>query len=137
MKRLTLERFCYSPMGTFGRLFLDQQEMYTFYTVEQPWQANILFISCIPEGTYVCAPYSSQKYPSTWEITKVPNRTAILFHVGNTRNDFQGCIGVGVGLGVVKHQWAVTASVVAFEQFKEYLKNEKQFQLKIRQYIAA
>jgi len=132
MRQLTLERFCYSEMGTFGRL--SAQGMVRFYTVEQPWQQNMSFVSCIPEGEYICKRFGSKAHPSTFEIMNVPGRTAILFHVGNTKDDFQGCIGVGLGLGVVNSKWAVTASGLAFKQFVDYLKDEWEFQLTITQY---
>jgi hypothetical protein len=125
-------------MGTFGKIRLSQVRSglspLILYTIEQPWQANITFVSCIPEGEYACKRYSSPKYPDTWEIVGVPSRTVILFHVGNTKDDFQGCIGVGLGLGVVNSKWAVTASGMAFSQFKEYLKGDQEFQLTITQY---
>ena len=49
MKKVLLERFAYSPMGTFGVLTVDDFEC---YTVERPWLDNKPRESCIPEGVY-------------------------------------------------------------------------------------
>jgi len=136
MKTLVLERFAYSPMGTFGRLFYpvgSHPNMH--YTVEQPWNDNLPFQSCIPEGRYQCHRFTSQKHPNTWEVINVPNRTAILFHVGNTMDDFEGCIGLGLDLGFVNKKWAVVASQLAFAQFLATAKPyEPEFTLDIRRY---
>ena len=44
-----LERFAYTPMGTFGRLKVGDFE---FFTVERPWVDNEPFKSCVLEGEY-------------------------------------------------------------------------------------
>lgn len=38
---------------------------------------------------------NSPKFGKTWEIFKVPNRSEILFHVGNHPQDTHGCILLG------------------------------------------
>ena len=145
MKTLILERFCYSPQGTFGRLFFEdlsgpqgsEAVHFKFYTVEQPWNYNKPFHSCIPEGEYVCKRWNSQDHPNTWEVTNVPNRTEILFHVGNNIDDVVGCIALGYDLGWVQSKkgtvprWSVTGSLLAVAQFREYLKNEQEFRLEV------
>src|SRR5688572_31361757 len=47
---VTLERFAYTPMGTFGLLSVDGGV--PFRTVERPWARNMDGISCIPCGAY-------------------------------------------------------------------------------------
>ncbi len=64
-------------------------------TLEESWQQNQHNISCIPVGTYTCKRFHSVKHPNTFEITGVPNRQAILFHVGNSDPDTLGCVLVG------------------------------------------
>lgn len=144
MKTLALERFAYTPVGTFGRLFLPVgAKPSMFYTVERPWENNKSDVSCIPEGTYNCRRGIFSKKGETFEVLGVPNRTAILFHVGNNEDDFQGCVGLGNGTcGWVQSKqgkepkWSITSSVMAFQQFMEYLKGEQFFILKITQYKA-
>ena len=138
MKHLILERFCYSPQGTFGTIQLSQVRSglspIVLYTIELPWQYNEREKSCIPQASFICKRFSSAKHPNTFEVTNVPARTGILFHVGNTKDDFQGCIGLGLNLGTVGNRWAVLASGVAFGKFMDYLKDDQEFRLTITQY---
>lgn len=136
MIRVVIKRFCYSKCGTFGELYLyNGQENIgkALYTVEQPWQNNEPFLSCIPEGTYRCERFSSVKNPNTWQVMDVPGRVAILFHPGNTKDDFQGCIGLGLDLGTVNSKWAVVGSKMAHNIFNEHLKDINGFTLDIVQ----
>jgi len=66
--------------------------------------------TCIPPGTYIVIPHNSSTHPNTWEISNVPNRTAILIHDGNTENDTLGCVIVGDRLGTVDDLPAVLDS---------------------------
>lgn len=122
-------------MGTFGRLF-DEFSIQRAYTIERPWQQNEDNVSCIPEGSYHCKRIVSPSKGPTFTVTNVPEREHILFHVGNTIDDFQGCIGLGLELGFLKGMWALKGgtSGPAFKQFMEYLKDENEFQLTITQY---
>lgn len=115
MESLTLSRFAYSPIGVFGSLLVGGHQL---YSVERPWLDNRPVISCIPEGIYTCVPkaFIHGGYPAV-EVTGVPGRTAILFHIGNTINDLKGCIALGFGLGSIDGLWAVTASKAAFDHF--------------------
>ena len=131
MDKLTLTRFAYTDIGTFGKITVDGQ---TLYTVERPWINNAPTISCIPEGSYACQPrwYIRRGYDAV-EVTDVPNRTHILFHIGNTMNDSAGCILVNSSLGFVHNMWAGIGSKVAFNTFMQTYGNTN-FTLKIKQY---
>jgi hypothetical protein len=48
-ERIVLERFAYTPIGSFGRLMFPE---FQCYTVERPWLDNKIRESCIPEGEY-------------------------------------------------------------------------------------
>jgi len=110
-----LERFAYTPMGTFGVL---RRGEHTWYTVERPWLANKSNISCIPEGCYSLRKYDSPTpgRGTVWQFNKVPHRTYIQIHKGNTMRDVVGCIAVGKELGIVNNEWAVQNSKVAFDE---------------------
>jgi hypothetical protein len=112
---ITVERFAYTPMGTFGRLkFAD----FGCYTIECPWKNNETNISCIPVGTYALDPnarYNKGNYDCC-EILDVENRSHILIHIGNTQKDIKGCIAVGSKLGWVYLNWAVENSRNTFNQ---------------------
>lgn len=131
---IVLERFSYSPMGTFSTLWLPENIL---YTVERPWLDNTPRWSCIPEGEYVCKPrrYNRGGYDAI-HVTNVPNRSYILMHKGNTMHDLEGCIAVGTNLGSINGVWGVENSSRAFSQLMEWanevFKKEGQFKLIIR-----
>ena len=76
----------------------------TFYnalrTQEDDWLDNQRGISCIPDGKYklVRTIYHKHGY-ETFEVTNVPGRSRILIHPGNTEEDSDGCILVGMRTG--------------------------------------
>ena len=114
---VALERFAYTPMGTFGTLTVDG---FSCYTVERPWEYNEPFESCIPEGEYTLkrSEYHRGGYP-TYEVMDVPGRTLIKVHVANTMLDVYGCIGVGRALGYLNGMWAVKQSQMTFDRWME------------------
>ncbi len=125
---MILERFAYSPMGTFGKLIVGDL---TLYCVEQPWRNNEPGRSCIPEGDYILEPHRSQKYPHTWAmvgetVSHYPEagkpRSACLLHVGNTMEDVTGCIAPGTSLN--ENAWGVVSSRKAMEALREEMKAE-------------
>lgn len=130
MRRVHLKRFAYAPAATLGRLTLDD---HTWYTVERPWLGNKPFVSCIPQGFYHCRRYSSAKYPDTWEVCGVPERSQILFHVANWPRDVQGCIGLG--MEPMGDTFGVARSRVAVGEFLRLLRDEDEFELMISQYM--
>lgn len=111
---LTLERFAYTPMGTFGRLTYSGGSC---YTMEEVWRNNEKGMSCIPVGTYRVQRGKFPKHGECFEVQGVPGRSAILFHVANTIKDVEGCIGPGQELGTVGGLWAVLNSVAAYNDF--------------------
>lgn len=120
---ILLERFAYSPMGTFGRIIMEGFEC---YTVERPWAGNRPRESCIPEGTYRLAPCVFERggYAS-FEILDVPDRSLIKIHVGNTKDDVLGCVALGRSLGLVGGMWAVTHSRAAFSDWMRIMPREQ------------
>ena len=87
-----LERFAYLDSGTLGKLTIDD---WSCYTIERPWKNNAPNVSCIPEGTYACQPFSGNRFQDVIQVMDVPDRTFILIHVANFPHDIEGCIGVG------------------------------------------
>jgi hypothetical protein len=87
-----------SPDGTFGKLYLPGSD--PLYTCEDDWRDNAKGKSCIPAGTYVLKRTIHHKHGiPTFEVTGVPNRSRILIHSGNTEEDVEGCILVGLSRG--------------------------------------
>lgn len=110
MKTFKLIRYSTSEMGTFGRLY-DNNDIFFCYTLEKEWLNNIKSKSCIPVGTYELKhrPYYRGGY-NALEVLNVPNREHILIHAGNTEDDVIGCIAVGSKIGCLNNKWAVLDS---------------------------
>lgn len=90
----TLTRFAPTKDGVFGRLG-------PWTTVEEEWQNNTPFVSCVPAASYLCKRVDSPKFGDTFELVDVPGRTHVLLHALNTEEGTQGCIGLAVRLGVL------------------------------------
>lgn len=107
---ITLIRHAYMQDVTLGVMVDTDTGHFICATLEEPWKENKRQISCIPEGTYVCKPHSGNKFQNVWEVTNVPNRSAVLIHAGNTTDDIEGCILVGMEHGILNHKEAVIRS---------------------------
>lgn len=132
MKVLTLQRICeVKDCGTFGVLF--DEDVPFCLTVERLWLNNQKGISCIPKGEYICKPVESPKFGHTWQVTEVPGRTEILIHRGNIDDDSHGCVILGENFNPFKDSAVgVGSSGVAFSEFLERLRSEKQVRLVIK-----
>jgi hypothetical protein len=127
--------------GVFG---LVKTDAFEYYTVEDDWKQNRPRESCIPSGVYQLKRtiYYRHGY-ETFEVTGVPNRSRILFHPANTEEDVEGCIGLGLRMGVLAvpdedtaghplvEKRAVVASREAFRQFMGFLAGADEAQLRI------
>ena len=128
MADLVIERFCFSPDGTFGKMMVDGAEI---YTVERPWLNNLPSISCIPNGLYVCKPrrFFRGGYDAI-EVTNVPGRSHILFHRANAPYEVKGCIAPNAELGAWADVWVGKFSAQAFDRLMDSF-GDKEFTLSI------
>jgi hypothetical protein len=101
--------------GVFGVLVLDWEPFCV--TLEPPERSNRRNISCIPTGQYVCHKYSSDKFPSTWEVQNVYDRKKILFHPGNLVYHTDGCVILAEYFGKLMGDLAVLNSGKTFKKF--------------------
>ena len=111
---LRLVRFSETQDGTYGVL---EYNGIPFCLTLEPNDRGNGKNSCIPEGRYTCRRHSGTKYKNTWGITNVPDRTAILFHIGNIEDDSLGCILLGSTLASVKGKLGVVYSSNTFSRF--------------------
>jgi len=110
LKIVTLERFAYAPDGTFGSIKVGYK---SWYTVERPWQNNLVYVSCIPCGVYeIKLDDFKGRYPN-YRLVNVDGRTSIEIHRANQANELQGCIALGKDLGA----WKVLRSTDALTEF--------------------
>lgn len=113
-----------SDQGTFGILDI---EGLVCHTAEPPWRSNRPGISCIPPGRYLVEPWSSRRFPRSFHVRSVPERSAILTHSGNLSGDRSmgwrshtlGCILPGLKRGYIEKQKAVLLSASAMNRIRE------------------
>ena len=125
LKRLTGQ---YDQSVVLGVLFI--QGRLSFTTLEPPWLNNEPNKSCIPINIYRCSRKDSPKFGLTYEVEEVPNRSAILLHVGNYSPDTQGCILLGsgfMGSGI-----GISDSERAFTLFRQIVKQHSSAILTIK-----
>jgi hypothetical protein len=142
-----LHRNASTVFGTFGYLDLVTDtgaRIDRFCTAEDDWLDNAPRESCIPTGLYRVEAVESPRFGPTFEITKVPGRSHILFHAGNTEEDTSGCILIGDRFGVltvrdedavgkpVTTKWAVLDSKAAFQRFRNVVGTQQWFALDVR-----
>ena len=104
---MIIELLRYSDTGSSTQGTMHINSVFAGYTLEKPWRDNKRTLSCIPAGRYPLALRTTggfhrryeEKFPvihkGTLEVMGVPDRTAILIHIGNRAKDTQGCILVG------------------------------------------
>jgi hypothetical protein len=94
--RILLSRSEHTGHGVFGALAIPAAPM-LLVTAEDDWLDNARGRSCIPAGDYVLERtiYYRHGY-ETFEVVGVPGRSRILIHPGNTEEDTEGCILVGL-----------------------------------------
>lgn len=93
---ITLYRYREDQFGTHGQIENANGDVIC-YTIERPWLNNQSDVSCIPLGTYQCSPHvKSNNGQECWILNDVPDRTGILIHTGNTDQDSEGCIIIGL-----------------------------------------
>lgn len=102
------------------------------FTVERPWLQNQPYISCIPEGKYLC--YSRPYYRGGYDaiaLADVPMRSHILFHKANRPVDLAGCIAPVSYLACLDGDWAGLNSAAAFRRLMDWFGGEE-FELEIQ-----
>ncbi|MBO9483784.1 DUF5675 family protein [Salinisphaera sp. G21_0] len=124
---LTLER-SYLQHCVIGELHVPG--FHTYATIERPWRGNERNISCIPEGVYNCVPHNGQKFKNVWRLENVPDRSAILIHVGNYAREVQGCIAVGKMLSATDYM--VQNSAQAMDELRGYLPETFQIRITVK-----
>ena len=118
--------------GTFGILKVSKQ---VFCVTLEPKDAlNAPFVSSIPAQQYSCSRYNSPKFGQTWRIDKVPGRTLIQFHPGNTVDHTEGCIILAEHYGKLRTGMrAVLNSGATFHNFMQITKDSLKLHLTIKE----
>ncbi len=132
----TLSRYCHGKFGTFstlqmGDLVLDM--------VEQDWENNKPYVSCIPNGTYTLEYYISPKHGPSYILSNPElnigkfkgeaTRFGCLIHKANLASQLEGCMAPGMLLGFYKNQWSVSKSGDAMDELIKVLGKVKTHKL--------
>lgn len=132
MMELRLIRTDLTSDGVFGTLRVPGSRV-PLFTCEDDWKNNQPGVSCIPAGTYTLRRTMFHKHNyEAFEVTNVPGRSRILIHVGNTEEDVEGCILVGLkhgmltvardeDTGLARTKRAVLGSKPAFKMFMSWM----------------
>ena len=125
---MKLYRWGSTPHGTFGSLHMEKG--WSCFTIEKPWINNKPFMSCVPAGKYELkeTKYNRGGYDAI-ALMDVPDRSNILFHVGNTAADVSGCIAIGSSLSMVANRWAVANSKPTFAEFMRQSEPETEIEI--------
>jgi hypothetical protein len=118
--KITVERFDFGSNETLSKLYIDG--VFMCYCIEdEVRQVKIKGESCIPVGTYKVGKRHSPKFspkfghPMLW-VKDVPGFEFILIHTGNTDNDTEGCLIVGMRIGSLDGKRAVLDSKIAYNK---------------------
>ena len=122
------------PWGTFGYLKIQKQVFCV--TLEPPDVENALRISSIPAQQYWCRRYSSDRYPNTFQIMNVPDRTKVLLHAGNIVEHTEGCIILGQYWGKLQGaERSVNNSGKTFNKFMDIMKGYDLLHLTVNEHF--
>lgn len=138
--KLRLERCMQTDINTIGRLFVD--DVYECHTLEDVYHSPKVYGKTrIPAGTYkitfrtVGTTHSkySKRFPDfhkgmLW-LRDVPNFEYILIHIGNTPEDTDGCILVG--LAPSKDFKKLVGSTVAYTNLYKKVMDEEELEITI------
>lgn len=135
MLTLTLKRTEYSSQGVFGTLSIPGTTV-ELVTLEHAYPVTGIPDTCLAKipashgAAYKCARGThtvGTKTFETFEVTGVTGHWGILFHVGNTNQDSDGC----VLLGLRRDADGILQSRSAFGLFMQALQGQDEFLLEV------
>lgn len=139
---LTLTRTEKRDDGIFG-ILSDEAGLQVAVTLEHAYDAKLgngSYAPKLPAGTYKCVrgPHRLHGMTAdfeTFEITKVPGHTGMLFHWGNYNRDSNGCVLLGrrrAPVGVNNTTDMITSSRNTFQKFMDLQRNVNEFTLTVK-----
>ena len=130
-------RVSVQPEGAFGVLLRDgipfgPVSCERTYPLADSTPRGPQFVK-IPPGRYRCVKtrYHKGKY-DTFEVTGVTGHSRLLFHLGNSELDSEGCILLGQRFGMDRGTPKVLQSGLAFGEFMSSMGYRAAFDLEVR-----
>jgi hypothetical protein len=133
---LKLTRNSFEESGVYSTLTANELgSIWTMATLEHAYPGTtepVSYIAKIPPGVYPCVRgmhklADEKPLFETFEITGVAGHSGLLFHVGNTNGDSEGC----VLLGMFRQLDMIMLSKIAFDKFMTIQEGITQFQLTV------
>lgn len=115
--------------GTFGVVAVSGRAFCV--SLEPQALNNRPFVSCIPAGRYQCRKTLSPRHGWTFKLDRVPGRSDILFHRGNTLADTEGCILLGRRFGSLGGCRGILASGDVMDEFMIMMGDVSEFEVEI------
>lgn len=132
-----------SKSGTHGTFHVGGKH---WHSLEQPWDDNKPFASCVPVGIYDIVPYFSKKYGdcyimvnedlNVFEKRKSPGRPkdgrykCLFVHRGNYVRNFEGCVGASHAYNV-RNDSLFSSTIAACREVNSMVEYEGLYQLEI------
>lgn len=141
---LTLKRTSIEEAGCFGEYY-DDKGNFLCFSMERTYDPGNTIK--IPAGIWKCVPsvYNRGGY-KTFEVI-IPKHTRILHHKANVELDLDGCIGLGLSIGMIgvnasghvakpgeavaRNVKAVLQSGAGFAKWWQYVKDLPGFELEV------
>lgn len=126
-----IKRVAFTDDGVFG-VFLMNNIPFAV-TLERSYTPDEFHrVVKIPAGIYRCTKsYYYKGGYDTFEI-HVPEHSRVLFHIGNTEGDSDGCVLVGEEYGVLAGKPAILRSGAGFREFMNLSKHLNYFDITIQ-----
>ena len=102
---IVVDRLAHDDGGTISSVKITDRDFAVFGLEDPPHESKIKGDTRIPCGTYPlrwrtvgkwAKRYQAKGFPGSLEICDVPNYTAVLIHVGNSKKDTAGCLLLGM-----------------------------------------
>ena len=129
MNTIIVERWTTDALPTLSRVFV-QGNLLGFGLEDRHRTEKVAGDTRIPAGRYDlrwrtagrwAERYARKGYQGSLEVVGVPNFSAVLIHVGNTKRDTAGCLLIGKGCDLTTR--TITKSAIAVGQLYAAVKN--------------
>ena len=149
---MRLERYCYGPEWTLGRLYVGE---HVLHTLERPWRpgspGGMPFVSCVPDGAYQLLPHVRPNgdfvlalrnpdlgvWYSTANVPDTGGRTLILLHAANRVDEVQGCVAPGLSAIIHENRPMVTSSRAAMKIIMDHYEQHEPDEIVIEPCLGA